>query len=150
MGGAMSRTKGQVGEREVASIIYDLLGIEVHRNWAEQSAHGGADLDGLDGFAIEVKRYKAVTPALINGWWKQAVAQAKRSDEVPVLWYRGDRQPWRVVLDGGWISSIALSGSKEIESWLFDYEYTMTISPEMFATMIREDMAWEQSQSSRH
>jgi len=54
------------------------------------------------------------------------------------------------VLDGGWISSIALSGTSGVEEWLFDYEYTMTVSPQMFATMLREDLEWEQSQSYQH
>jgi hypothetical protein len=53
-----SRAKGRAGEQEVATILRDELGMEVHRNWAQQAAIGGCDLIGIPGWGIEVKRIK--------------------------------------------------------------------------------------------
>jgi hypothetical protein len=158
--GKMSRTKGQSGEREVAHLIFDLLGIEVHRNWQEQSAQGGSDLYGLGGFSVEVKRYKEVTPSLIKGWWEQTVGQAN-NNEIPVLFYRGDRQPWRVVMDGSWVMVAEYSMPMENEDnqltqnvftpdWLFEYEFSITMTPELFATLARGEIEWDQQKSLQH
>ena len=46
MGGKKSRSKGQRGEREVASILNERLGLESKRNLA-QYQEGGFDLIGI-------------------------------------------------------------------------------------------------------
>ncbi len=159
MSGKKSRCKGQSGEREVAKLIFELLGIEVHRNWQEQSAHGGADLYGLGGFSVEVKRYREVNPSLIKSWWEQTVKQAISAEEIPVLFYRGDRQPWRVVMDGSWVLQAEfavvtndgqISQEVFLPKWLFDFEYTITMSPDMFASIARGEIEWDQLKSSQH
>lgn len=91
-----SRTKGAAGEREVARILQDQLGIELTRN-LDQTRDGGYDLLGLPGWAIEVKRYKTAGKAERQAWWKQAVEQAGE-DLQPVVIYRLDRQGWRVMM----------------------------------------------------
>ena len=55
-----SRTKGRAGEQEVARILRDELGLEIHRNWAAQAHHGGCDLITVPdiGWGIEIKRVK--------------------------------------------------------------------------------------------
>lgn len=92
-----SRTKGASGEREVARILADELGIQMVRNLA-QARNGGSDLIGLPGWSVEVKRAKAVTAGMVGEWWTQAEAQAIREGKRPALAYRADRQPWRVAL----------------------------------------------------
>lgn len=101
-----ARSKGQTGEREVA----DLLNAAVHSvtgTWGDfkrnlqQTQDGGFDLcsERYPYFAIEVKRVEALTPAVINGFWSQALRQAKLKDGrelIPVLIYRKSRTPWRV------------------------------------------------------
>jgi hypothetical protein len=87
-----SRTKGRAGEQEVARILRDELGLEVHRNWLFQAAEGGADLVGVPGWSIEIKRQKQL---LLGDWWSQTVRQAERSGDKPILIYRLDRHPWR-------------------------------------------------------
>lgn len=104
------RAKGQVGEREVADmlnfIIYKVMQSKgyaeteclkamqtVQRN-QNQSAVGGNDLTNCFGLSIEVKRQETLS---IPTWWKQCVASAARNNEVPVLIYRQNRKPWRVV-----------------------------------------------------
>ena len=69
---AMQRRKGKVGELEVVRLLRELLGANVARN-LEQSRQGGADLLGLPGWAIEVKR--AARPRL-SEWWVQTCSQA--------------------------------------------------------------------------
>lgn len=91
---AMQRRKGADGERELARLLRESLGAGVFRN-LDQPRQGGADLLGIAGWAIEVKR--ATRPALA-AWWSQACAQADALACRPALAYRLDRQPWRVVV----------------------------------------------------
>ena len=91
---AMQRRKGKVGELELIRLLRELLGANVARN-LEQSRQGGADLLGLPGWAVEVKR--AARPRLAE-WWLQACTQAEVTGLRPALCYRLDRQPWRVVV----------------------------------------------------
>jgi hypothetical protein len=95
-----SRAKGANGEREFCRLIFEHLGVELVRN-LDQSRAGGHDLKStgtdpvstaLDAFAIEVKRYAAITPAMLAGFWQQAERQAHRAARVPALAYREDRR----------------------------------------------------------
>lgn len=82
MGGAMSRNKGQRGEREVIKLLqptvtrcYMEKGLDVpslERNLM-QSRAGGFDIVGLEWMALEVKRQEVLN---VNLWWKQTCAQA--------------------------------------------------------------------------
>ncbi len=92
--GGMSRNKGKVGERELAALLSELTGYEVRRR--VRNLAGEDDLAGLPGWSVECKRYAAITPALLAGWWAQAVAQAERIAARPVLFFRADRGGWRV------------------------------------------------------
>jgi len=96
-----SRTKGKTAERELIGELKKLLpeGLtnELSRN-LDQTRSGGHDILGLDGWAIEVKRYAQVLPGDIERFWAQAVDQAGRCNQVPALCYRADRRDWRVVL----------------------------------------------------
>ena len=89
-----SRRKGHDGEREVAALLRQALGIEVARN-LQQTRDGGHDIE-VAGFALEIKRASVVTEAKVARWWQQALDQADRAGLTPVLVFRADRQPWRV------------------------------------------------------
>ena len=91
--GSMSRNKGKVGERELALLLTTLTGHEVKRR--VRNLAGEDDLVGLPGWSIECKRYAAITPALLTGWWVQACEQARRIEARPVLFFRVDRGEWR-------------------------------------------------------
>ena len=95
--GNHSRDKGARGEREVARLLAEELGTAVVRNLA-QAREGGADLLGVGGFAVEVKRARRATPGLVRAWWAQAEAQAETAGKVPALLYREDRQAWQAVV----------------------------------------------------
>lgn len=103
------RTKGQSGEREIASTLDAIvkdnlrsLGMKVsekpivQRN-QNQSAVGGKDLNGTFGLAIEIKRQENLS---INTWWNQCCESAEELGEVPVLLYRQNRKPWKCVTWG--------------------------------------------------
>jgi Holliday junction resolvase len=90
----LAKNKGGAGEREIATLLNDRLGLDIKRN-LEQCRSGGYDLVGLDGIALEVKRCKALS---MKSWWDQAVAQAETLGLVPVLVYRLDRKQWQFVL----------------------------------------------------
>ena len=97
----MARNKGQRGEREVVKLLqpvvnkvyknFDLEPPEMKRNLM-QSREGGYDLVGLDWLALEVKFQENEQ---INSWWQQTLRQTSAS-QIPVLFYRRARQPWRV------------------------------------------------------
>lgn len=92
--GAMQTSKGKEGERELTRLLREHLGATVVRNLA-QARQGGADLLGIDGWAVEVKR--AARPRL-SEWWLQTCAQADMTGLRPALFYRLDRHSWRVVV----------------------------------------------------
>lgn len=95
--GALSRSKGARGERELRRLLEAELGGAIVRN-LEQTRSGGHDLLGVDGWAVEVKRYRRVTRALVATWWAQACEQAERAGLRPVVLYREDRGEWLAVV----------------------------------------------------
>jgi len=60
---ALQRRKGADGERELARLLREALGAGVFRN-LDQPRQGGADLLGIAGWAIEVKRAAGVVESL--------------------------------------------------------------------------------------
>jgi hypothetical protein len=92
-----SRVKGAGGERELAKILGDRLGVPFERNLSQCRA-GGFDLIGLDQLAIEVKRCEKLS---IPQWWEQTQRQA--TGKVPVLAYRQSRKPWAIIVPLGWL-----------------------------------------------
>ena len=96
MGGKASRNKGKVGEREAAKVLSELLGIEVRR--AQQFAGGvdSADIIGVPGLHVEVKRveklrlYSAIEQSVNDG-----------GINCPIVMHRTNNLPWLVSLQVG-------------------------------------------------
>ena len=92
--GKMSKTKGKVGEREVAALLRE-YGYGGQRGVQYQGGKDSADVTGLPGYHIEVKRVERFD-------LEAAMAQA-RSDAsgaaVPVVFHRKSKHGWVVVLD---------------------------------------------------
>lgn len=89
-----SRTKGKLGELEVAKILRE-AGIDARRG---QQFSGGADspdvVADMPGVHLEVKRVESFS-------LRQALAQSQRDageGEIPVVLQRGNRQPWVAVM----------------------------------------------------
>ena len=125
---AMQRTKGLAGEREVAGLIREATGWDVRRRVRQ---HGDdSDLLGVSGWSIEVKRRAAAPRGEIARWWRQAVDQA--GTDLPVLFYRADRDSWRAV----WPLAASLA-PRQTEPWKA-YEWTTEGSVQAWAAVARE------------
>ncbi len=84
------RTKGAAGERELAGILADALGIEVRRKLG-QARDSGNDID-LPGFSVECKRRARI--AGLYDW----LEQADGGNGAPVVMARGDGKVWLAVM----------------------------------------------------
>jgi Holliday junction resolvase len=94
--GLKSKTKGKVGEREVAELLRE-FGFNARRG--QQFAGGGDSPDvvsDMEGFHIEVKRTGKQTDIFA------ALDQAKRDrkpDEDAVVFHRKNNKDWIVAMD---------------------------------------------------
>ncbi|MBU2833027.1 hypothetical protein [Acidithiobacillus ferriphilus] len=91
MSGRGSRNKGGRGERELFHLLSDRLGFVVTRNLS-QTRDAGCDTLSVPGFTIECKR---VESPFQNAWMSQAIAAVHAGHEIPVVFYRQSRHPWR-------------------------------------------------------
>ncbi len=91
--GRAARNKGAAAERELAALIRDTWGYEVHRG---KVFYHESDLVGLDGIHVEVKRQERLN---IYEAVRQAISEAgKRKDGVPAVFHRRDREGWLVTM----------------------------------------------------
>lgn len=125
----MSRQKGKAGEREIAALLTVLTGFDVRRKVRQHA--GDSDLEGVDGWEIEAKRYAAASTAVIKLWWRQAVEQAERTGEKPVLFFRLDRGAWCAV----WQSELHLTPCPSAPST--DFDDTLTATPATWWSLAR-------------
>ena len=95
MGGRMSRNKGAAAERELAQILSDELGFVVKRKLG-QARDSGDDIQ-VGKFRIEAKRRETLA---LPAWCRQ-IEEHCQPGEVPIVAYRTNGQPWRVVLKLG-------------------------------------------------
>lgn len=91
MSGRMSRNKGARAERELFGLLADRLGQVVTRNLS-QTRDAGCDSLSVPGFAIECKR---VETTFQSAWMRQAIVAVRHGHEIPVVFYRQSRHPWR-------------------------------------------------------
>lgn len=126
--GMMQRSKGKVGEREIAALVRDLTGWDVRRRVRQHD--GDSDLLGVPGWSIEVKRYASAGPADIAAWWRQCVDQS--AVLLPVLFYRLDRRDWRAL----WPLA-ALLTTQRADYWI-GVEWTADTSIPAWAAVARE------------
>ncbi|MEM5316092.1 hypothetical protein [Paraburkholderia sp. JHI869] len=131
--GAMQRRKGGDGERELARLLADELGADVRRRCRQHP--GDSDVLGVDGWAVECKRVRAASRGDLVAWWRQAVAQAQVTGELPALFVRCDRSPWRCV----WPLAVAF-GVPVADGWR-DFEMTCETSIAGWAAVVREQQA---------
>lgn len=92
MGGRMSRNKGAAAERELAAILSDELGFVVKRKLG-QARDSGDDIQ-VGKFRIEAKRRETLA---LPAWCRQ-IEEHCQSGEVPIVAYRQNGQPWRIVM----------------------------------------------------
>lgn len=88
-----SRRKGAEGEREIAKILRG-YGYDARRSQQYAGINGDADVVGLPGVHIEVKRVEALN---IDKAMEQAERDA-RPDEMPVVFHRKNGKSWKATL----------------------------------------------------
>lgn len=96
MSGRRSRNKGASGERELARVLRE-RGFEARRGARNGVAgrDGGEDIShSIEGVWLEAKRAERVA---LHDWLKQAEADCPEGRR-PVVAFRRNREPWRVVL----------------------------------------------------
>lgn len=128
--GAMSRTKGGAGERELAALVRELTVWDVTRRCRQHQ--NDSDIQGVPGWCCEVKRHKAATRADVRGWWEQTARQAAAAGLQPVLFFRLNRDEWRAV----WPVATLLAVDKA-EAW-HGYGLTVEGSVQAWAAAARE------------
>ena len=132
MGSINSRAKGAAAEREFIRKLGDYLGDEaaakLKRN-LEQTRQGGHDIEGLEEWALEIKRYRQVKDGDILKFWGQAERQAQAVGRIPALAYREDMQSWRI--------RVPMSVLRPDFAWT-GVEWTAELGMEAFATLVRE------------
>lgn len=89
-----SRSKGKKGELEVAKYL-EGRGYPARRGQQYCGANGDADVVGVPGMHIEVKR----TEQLRAYQYLEQATEDARDGEVPVVFHRQSRRDWIVILD---------------------------------------------------
>lgn len=91
--GKAARNKGADAERELANLIRDTWGYDVHRG---KVFYGESDMVGLSGIHPEVKRQERLN---LYEAMKQAISESeKRGDGLPTVFHRRDREGWLVTM----------------------------------------------------
>lgn len=91
--GKSQREKGKRGEREFAALCRD-QGYNARRGQQYCGANGDADVVGLPGIHIEVKRVERLD---LLGAMSQARTDAK-AGEIPIVAHRKDKAEWLVTM----------------------------------------------------
>ena len=88
-----SRQKGKRGELEAAKALRE-YGYDTRRGQQYSGASGDADVVGLPGVHLEIKRVEKLN---ITDAVKQAIRDA-REGELPVVMHRKNREQWLVTM----------------------------------------------------
>lgn len=96
-----SKRKGKTGELELAKLLKKLLGFNVRRSvqYNGRAPEGAADLIGLPGIHVEVKRVQAGYTA-IHDAMDQAVRDRDSSGaiQLPAVFHRQNQKGWLVTM----------------------------------------------------
>lgn len=92
--GRKSRNKGKRGERELANILKERGYTDARRGQQYSGKTGEADVVGIPGYHIEVKRVEQ-----FHLWdaLEQSTSDA-RAGEIPIVIHRKNQRPWVVVM----------------------------------------------------
>ena len=89
-----SKKKGKVGELEACKALETILGVRCRRSVQYCGVAGDADIVGVDGLHLEIKRMEKMN---LYEALEQAIRDA-RGSEVPVVMHRKNRKHWVIVL----------------------------------------------------
>ena len=88
-----SRDKGKRGELEVAHLLKE-YGYDARRGQQFSGANGDADVVGLPGIHIEVKRVEKLN---IENAVEQSIRDAKENEK-PIVLHRKNKRKWLVTM----------------------------------------------------
>lgn len=88
-----SKAKGKRGEIEIVRMLRE-YGYDCRRGQQYCGANGDADVVGLPGLHLEIKRVEKLN---VENALRQAEADAK-AGEIPALMHRANREEWKVTL----------------------------------------------------
>ena len=91
--GKASRDKGKRGEREAAAFLRTWFPNAARGESQCKGGHNVADVVGVDGHWVEVKRH--ASPACA-GWF--SMTQLNSAGQRPIVLVRGDGGPWMALL----------------------------------------------------
>lgn len=91
--GKLSRDKGERAMLEVQHILAEVFPAAQKRSQYRGARKDGCDIEGTP-YWVEVKHCARITPAMVAGWVDQALAET--NGRAVNVWFRGDRQAWRV------------------------------------------------------
>jgi Holliday junction resolvase len=95
--GKMSRSKGKVAEREVATLLRNLGFTDARRGVQFRGTPDSPDVVGIPGAAVEVKRREAGNVVR----WLEEAAEDAGTDLVPLVFHRRSRTAWAITLYAG-------------------------------------------------
>jgi hypothetical protein len=140
------RIKGSSFERQIASELYDELGIKFQRVLNQVREPGLPDLEPIDcaefPFVIEVKRYATGTYSKPQ-WWHQVCAAANKARMngryvYPCLIWKYDRLPVRCRIPVDAISSLNFCSVITGKSESYDWKYAVDLDWQTFIMLTRE------------
>lgn len=88
-----SKAKGSRGEREFSNLCKE-YGFNTYRSQQFSGANHDADVEGIPGIHIEVKRVEKLN---VSNAMKQAIRD-KADGEVAIVAHRKDREEWLVTM----------------------------------------------------
>jgi Holliday junction resolvase len=113
-----SKDKGKRGELELANELKK-RGYDARRGQQYCGANGDADVTGLDGIHIEVKR----TETLRLYEAMEQAKQDKKEDEIPIVCHRRNKKKWLVVMElDDWIKLYESGGFKNAKKTILQPE----------------------------
>lgn len=89
-----SREKGRVGEVELSKELQKHGYEDARRSQQYCGYNGDADVVGVEGLHIEVKRVERLE---LDKAYEQSIRDA-REGEVPIVAHRRNRKPWKVTI----------------------------------------------------
>jgi hypothetical protein len=92
-----NKRKGDRAERELATLLTDLLGRPMRRMLGAGRQDDTGDIDGIDDTAIQVKHWNDITAAITQGIGQLDQQQKNKNAEHGVLFIKHRRHGWLAV-----------------------------------------------------
>ena len=138
------RSKGAAFEREIASMLYQELGIKFQRVLDQVREAELADLEPVDcpdfPFVLELKRYGAGTYSR-PAWWDQVCAAANKAGKMPALIWKYDRLPVRCRVPIEAIRGLSVYTPAADKNECYNWSYAADLDWETFMMVCRELLA---------